>query len=290
MTTEPHRFKRLVLGLQPRQPDNIMRLVVELAELLKLDLLGLFLEDTSLQNLARIPFAREFRMLGGGWHTIDVGQVAGDLAVAAQTAEKTFAEAVKHLRTQCRFEIARGPIAATIATVTQASDIVVIGGPMSAAERVSQQFSWLIEAAWRSAAALMIVPSRIACISGPIVAIATTPHDPSIAAAANFAVALNEELVVVDACDKAIDEAQIRAVAAAKRLAIRHIVSGRGVAASAGALEQALCPQHERLIVVTRGISDGQAAWTIGAARQVPVLVIEPVEAPAAQAAPANGG
>ena len=79
MATEPHTFKRLVLGLQPREPDHTMRLAVDLAQMLKLELLGVFLEDTSLQNLASIPFALEFRPLGGGWHPIDIGHVSDDV-------------------------------------------------------------------------------------------------------------------------------------------------------------------------------------------------------------------
>ena len=224
-------------------------------------------------------------MLGGGWHPIDVSQMAGELTVAAQTAEKLFAETVKHLQTQCRFEVARGPMAATIATVSQTSDIVVIGEPASAAERVSQQFSWLFQAAWRSAAAVMIVPGRIVRVRGPVVAIATAPDDPSIAVAANFAVAANEELVVVDACEKAIDEAQIRALAATKKVTVKHIVGGKAIAANATALEQTLRSLHERLVVMTRAASEGQAASRIAAARQVPVLVVEPINAPAAAAA-----
>ena len=48
MSRETHSFKRLVLGLQPGAHDRTMRLAVELADLLHLDLLGLFFEDTSL--------------------------------------------------------------------------------------------------------------------------------------------------------------------------------------------------------------------------------------------------
>ena len=66
MSTQPYSFKRIVLGLQPSAPDRAMQLAVELADLLHLDLLGLFLEDTSLRDLASMPFAREFRLLGGG--------------------------------------------------------------------------------------------------------------------------------------------------------------------------------------------------------------------------------
>lgn len=43
-----------------------MYLAVELVDPLHLDRLGLLLADTSLNRLASIPFAREFRPLGGG--------------------------------------------------------------------------------------------------------------------------------------------------------------------------------------------------------------------------------
>ena len=287
MPIESHSFKRLVLGMQPREPGHTLRLAVELAELLKLELLGMFLEDTSLQQLAGIPFARELRPLGGGWHPIDIGQFSRELEHAAQSAEKTFAEAAKRLPTQWRFEVARGPMAVTIATVSQTSDIVVIGEPMSAAERITQQFSWLIQAAFQSAAAVMIVPSRIARVQGPIVAIAMTPDDPSIGVAANIAVAANEELVVIDVCEKAIDEAQIRALAPTKGLAIKRIRGGWKTGADAASLARALGPRHERLVVMTRGASDGQAASIIAADRRVPVLVIEPLESTAANTAAA---
>lgn len=286
MPTEPHKFKRLVLGLQPREPDHTMRLAVDLAQLLKLELLGVFLEDTSLQNLANIPFAREFRLLGGGWHPIDIRELSYDLERAARSAEAMFAEAAKHLQIQCRFEVARGPMAATIATVSQSSDIVVIGEPMSAAERVTQQFSWLIQAAFHSAAAVLVVPSRIARARGAIVAIAAAADDPSIAVAANIAYAADEELVVVDVCQKAIDEAQIRALAAANGLAVKHIISGKSIGANAASLVHALRPLHERLVVMTRGASDGQVASTIAAERNVPVLLVEPPQLPEANTAP----
>ena len=262
--------------MQPRVRDHTMRLAVELAQLLNLDLLGVFLEDTSLQNLANIPFARELRPLGGGWHPIDVSQLSHDLELAARSAERTFSEVAKRLPTEWRFEVAKGPMAATIAAISQTSDIVMIGEPMSAAERVTQQFSWLSQAAFRSAAAVMVVPSQIVRVQGPIVALAAVSDDPSIIVAANIALAANEELVVVDVGKNTIDEASIRALATAKGLAIKHIIGDRIRGADAASLAYALLPLHERLVVMTRGASDGQAASIIAAERRVPVLVVEP--------------
>lgn len=274
MANEPNNFKRLVLGMQPRAPDHAMRLAVELARLLELDLLGVFLEDSSLRSLAAMPFARELRSLGGGWHPLDVDQLSRDLESAARSAEKMFAETAKHLPS--RFEIARGPMAAAIAAISQATDIVVIGEPSSVAERATQQFSWLIEAAFRSEAAVMVVPREIARLRGPIVALAVTPDDPSIGVAAHIAAAANEGLVVVDVSEKAIDDARIQVPAAAGGLAVKHIVAGKGAGANAAALGEALRGRGERLVVMTRPAADGEFVSLVAAERRVPVLVIEP--------------
>ena len=79
MPTAPHIFKRLVLGLQPSASERSVRLAVTLAEMLDLELLGLFLEDESLRDLAAIPFARELRLLGGGWHPLDLEGLSREL-------------------------------------------------------------------------------------------------------------------------------------------------------------------------------------------------------------------
>ena len=280
MAAESRSFKRLVVGLQPRAAEHMARFSVELAEMLKLDLLGLFLEDESLYDLASIPFARELRLLGGGWHPIDRGQLSRDLELAAQAAEKAFADAAKHLETGRRFEVARGPLISSIAAISQTSDIVVIGEPSSAAERATQQFSWLIDAAFRSEAAVLIVPRRIARVQGPVVAVASTPVDPSIAMALDIAVAGSEDLIIVDVCDKAIDQARLEALGAERDVTVKHVVGGRGAATDAALLVHALQPLRERLVVMTRSTSDGHAALSIAVARGVPVLVVEPRQLP----------
>jgi hypothetical protein len=235
-----------------------------------------FLEDTNLRTLAKLPFAREFRPLGGGWHPIETDQLSRELEAAARSAEEILAEAAKRLR--WRFEVARGPMAATIAAISQSSDIVVIGEPSGAAERVTQQFSWLIEAAFKSAAAVMVVPPRIARVQGPIAAIAAAPNDPGIVVAANIALAANEELVVVDVCESPIDNARIQALAATGGVTVKHMVAGKAAGANAAALAQALQPLRERLVVMTRSASEGESASIIAAAQGVPVLVVEPAK------------
>ena len=282
MTTESQGFRRLVLGLRPSAPGSTMRLAVELADMLQLELLGLFLEDPGLRHLAGMPFAREFRPLGGGWRPLDLEEMSRELEDAARHAERAFADAAKHLATHCRFEVMRASIAESIASISRSGDIVMIIEPPSAAERATQQFAFLLEAAFRSPAAVLLVPSRIARSAGAIVVIARALDDPGIRAAAAIARAARETLVVVDIGPQPMDDAALRRDLAAMALPdIRHFRAApdeHGLAPLASVLR----PVQERLVVVTRETVDDATASAITTLRHVPVLVIEAAQSSAA--------
>jgi hypothetical protein len=244
--------------------------------LLHLDLLGLFLEDPSLRDLASIPFAREFRPLGGGWQMIELDRLSHDLELAARSIERMFTRAAKHLATRYQFEVARGPTAKTIATISRTDDIIMIVEPISPAERATQQFSWLMEAAFRSAAAVMLVPPNIIRAKGPVVAIATSPDDSSIHIAAAIAIVAQEELVIIEADGHDAEDARIRTLAADAGLTIKRITNAKIRLPDPATCAQAFRQVQERLIVMTRGAFQDAVASTIAAARRVPVLVVEP--------------
>jgi hypothetical protein len=261
-----------------------MRLAVEMAELLDLDLLGLFLEDASLRDLAGIPFAREFRLLGGGWHSLDLDRLVHDLEVAARGMERSFMQAARSLSKRSQFEVMRGPVAEAITSISNTGDIVMIVEPTSAAERVSGQFSWLVEAAFRSAAAVMLVPSRIIRTKGPIVAVAMAGDHPTIAAAAAIAVAAKETLIVIGPGGRDRENPRIAQLAAKTGLTIEHVTAG-DLSSDPTACLKAMGHLQERLVVMSRLPFDSATASAIVTARQVPVLVIEPERLPPGEGA-----
>jgi hypothetical protein len=254
----------------------MMRLATAMAELLDVELLGLFLEDTSLRELARLPFAREFRPSNGGWHAIDVDRLSDDIERAARAIERMFSDMAKNAATRHQFEIIRGPVAVTLPSISRSGDIVMIVEPSSVAERSSQQFAWLIEAAFSSEAAVMIVPPRIARSDGPVLAIAAGPDDPSIDAAAAVAGAAKEELVIIDLAKNRIDDNIIQKRIAAPGYKIRHVVFGPSARFDPHVLDGLLQQFQERMIVLTRGIFDDRRAAGIASIRNVPVLIVEP--------------
>lgn len=288
MPKQPHSFKRLVLGLQPSAHDRTMQTAVAVADLLHLDLLGLLLEDTSLHDLASIPSSREFRPLGG-WHAIDIDQLSRHFELAARSIERKFMGAAKPLLTGYQFEVARGPIGQTFASVSRTGDILMIAAPRSPAERASQQFSWLLEAAFGSTAAVMLVPPHIVRSNGPVVVVARSFDDPGIDAAAAIALAAREELVIIKVDGADADDPGLSKLAADTGLTVKHVA-----AADIGLADSATCALvfrqlEERLIVITRGTFADEVALAMAATRQVPVLVVEPPGMAADETVPPPG-
>ena len=280
MAVGPHSFKRLVLGLASSAPDRAMRVAVDFAALLNVDLLGLFLEDTALRDLARIPFAREFRPLGGGWHPIDVTRMSQDLDLAARTVERFFTEAASGLATKCEFEVVRGRTSETIASISRTGDIVIVAEPVSPAERATRQFEALMEAAFHSAAAVLVVPPQIARRTGAIVAVAAAPDDPSVETAGAIALAATESLILLECGERRYDEGRLRALVDRSGLAVRRVVAGKASLDYPDACAHAFRTMQERLVVMTRDTRTPQVAVAIASARRVPVLVIEPDDVP----------
>jgi len=271
-------FKRMILGLPHSAGDYpSVGATVRLAELLHTQLLGMFAEDRSLMDLAALPFARELRPLGGGWQTIDVNRLAAEFEGSSATARRLFGEVVRNCRVETSFRVERGTAADIIASVATAEDIVVVIEPANPAERVTQQFVRLMDSAFRASASVMIIPSRIARLSGPVVALASGPSDPSIEAAARIANAAREKLIIVGPAERfAPKAAQSNAVAvSAEQIEFASTTALQDVPRLAGELQH----WNERLLVMTRGALPDAKVLALASSRSVPVVVVEPVAA-----------
>jgi hypothetical protein len=261
MTTAPLGFKRVVLGLHPNAPNRTANLAAEFAALFDLELLGLFIEDVGLRNFAAMPFAREISALGGGWRAIEPARAGRELDFAANDAERRFTVAARGLARR-QFEIVRAAAGKALAAKLRGGDVVTIGAPATSAERAVEPFASLIETAFRCAAAVMLAPPRLARSAGPIVAVAATPNDPSVAAAAAIAEAVGEKLIVVEFS------------ARAERAWLAARCEG-APAIDVDGLPPDLFRLRERLAVLSRGAAQDRLALAIAAARGVPVLSVD---------------
>ena len=268
-------FKRMILGLPQSAGDyRLVGATVKLAEMLQMNLVAMFADDRSLMQVAGLPFARELRPLGGGWQSIDVGQLAAEFERSTATARRLFGEVVRGCRVETSFRVEQGTAADIIASLATAEDIVVVIEPTNPAERVTQQFIRLMDAAFRTSASVMIIPCRIARLSGPIVALASGAEDPSIEAAAAIANAAREKLIIVGPSQPFSPNSSLsKAVeASGGRMEFASTAALPDVAKLAGELQR----WNERLLVMTRGVLDDAQVPTLASLRSVPVVVVEP--------------
>ena len=239
-------FRRIVLDLHASLPDaEAVSLVADLAALMRLDLLGRFVEDLALARLAGLPFAREFRLPEREWHALDSSSTMQATEAAVARARRLFSRAAASFPSMPQFEVVRGGNAPTGGQGGRRGDIVVIPHAIRSGEPLLAR----LEAALREAAGALVLPRRPARRRGAIVAIASGEDDPSIRIAAEIAASAHETLLRIDR---------------------QSFVHPRGEPAVADA-EIA----GSRLLVLSRSALADRSLPVAAISRQVPVLVVE---------------
>ena len=273
--TERGLFKRMVLGLPQSASDYAaVAAAAKLAELLGIGLAATFVEDATLLNIAGLSCVRELRPLGGGWRQISHDQLVREIEHAAETARRLFTEATQKCSVETSFSLARGAAAQVLCSEATAKDILVIVEPKNPGERVTQQFTELLTAAFRAVSAVMIVPCRVAQVSGPIIAIAASSNDPAISAAFELAAAASEALVVVPLKGFNPHSTMAERVASAGiRLKIAPALQRTP---SASVVAAGITGLKGRVIVMQRGIVDDAVPLALASLCAIPVLIIEP--------------
>lgn len=265
-------FKRMLLRL-PRSTHDYAAVgaAARLAGLLGASVVATFVQDADLVDVAALPCVRELRPLGGGWHPIEGPQLVRQLDRAAATARRLFHDAVRPIRIEASFNVARGPVEDAMGSSTAADDIVVIVEPRNPAERVTQQFSRLVDAAFGASGAVMVVPSRIARTAGPIAALISGPNDPSIRIALAIADAARERVITLGPPGSNARES------------IAELAEAAGVRVEAGpdiqeptdvpTLLTQLSLLNERLLVMSRGAVGDRRVPTLASLRGIPILL-----------------
>lgn len=272
--SEPRtRFRRMVVGLPQYIADQrALEAAANLAEFLDLELLATFVADATLLALAELPAVRELRTLEQSWQAIDLVQITREIDRAASVARRQFVESVKSRTVKTSFDVLAG--AEAMAALIRADDIVAIIEPTHPGERITRQFTSLLNAALEIAAAVLVVPSRIARTSGPIMALAGDPGDPSVRAALEIAAALKEHLIIVTR-PGAMLPADIRTYAQELGVDIEQIATG-ALPADAWAQARAPAGSKERLRVIARSLLPADASRLFLLLAGVPLLVIGP--------------
>ncbi|MGH7104375.1 MAG: hypothetical protein ACREFJ_18495, partial [Acetobacteraceae bacterium] len=125
-----HRYRRVLVMVQEGHAEApAFRLAAELAHFLALDLEGLFIEDEALVALSSLPFARELRVPGHTWQTLDPTRMLDDFRISAGRARQLLDQAAAELGLVAAFSVLRGDPFATLTERAGAGDILVLAEP-----------------------------------------------------------------------------------------------------------------------------------------------------------------
>src|SRR5512145_451602 len=102
-------FTRVVLGIlhSPLNP-SVLRLAADLAHMLDIELLGLFIKDAGMLASAGLPFIRELNTFENKWSQMDPARLLEDVELAARRTRRQLTAAVRMPHARLTFETLEG--------------------------------------------------------------------------------------------------------------------------------------------------------------------------------------
>jgi len=266
--------RRLLLDLGRLGADGgALRAAAELGALLDLDMVGLYVEDEALIRLGGSGLARELRLPGQGWNPLDATRILDEIGGIAEHARRRLEQEVAALGRPARFERLRGDPGEALASRAGPFDILATGfaGPMDLACRSLRRAQ---EAAWHSAASVLLLPHGVARRRGPVAFVAASDSLAGLDAAVAVAAAARERLLLLAPRGRAAEAA---AAATERGLGAEGIERREIAEPSRAGIVAALGRTAERLIVLPREAEGAAAeASALAALRRIPVLLAEP--------------
>jgi nucleotide-binding universal stress UspA family protein len=170
----------------------------ELAARVQAELLGLFVEDSELFRIARLPSARHVSFPSGAGDTLDVSALEAQLGLLAARARNALEAAGRKTHVSVRFHVARGRVAREVALAAQAADLLILGWAGRPLPRRSRPGRTAWAAAEGATRSVLLLPGD-AGLEGPVLLVDDGGRGDESArrAAAQLAGLLRTELVVL---------------------------------------------------------------------------------------------
>lgn len=128
------KIRRIVVGLDPSSPRlAALETAAALASRMQAELLGLFIEDSDLLQLAGLPFAREVGFASAMQRALDVAGLERTLRALAADSERALAAAAARIDVPWSFRVARGSLVASLLAAAAEGDLLLVAA--AAAQR-----------------------------------------------------------------------------------------------------------------------------------------------------------
>lgn len=120
------KIRRIVVGFDPAPLSRpVLEAVVELAQSMEAELVGLFVESQDLLHFAGLPFAREVGFPSATRRSLDVESMERALRALAKEAQETLAAVAGRTPVQWSFRVARGSLAAELLAAAGEADLII---------------------------------------------------------------------------------------------------------------------------------------------------------------------
>lgn len=121
-------IKRILVALDT-STDSVAALhsAANLAGALQVELVGLFVEDTNLLNLAELPFAYAVHHSTGNGQALTKAGMEHDMMLLATQAKQALAEAAERANVAWSFKVVRGTVTNEVVNSALESDLLTLG-------------------------------------------------------------------------------------------------------------------------------------------------------------------
>jgi nucleotide-binding universal stress UspA family protein len=121
-------IRRILVALDAsRHSLAALEAASELADALKAELVGIFVEDINLLHLAGLPFAREVRYLSSVDHPLDSPSMERELRMQAEQLRQTLARIAARRQLRWSFRVVRGEVTTELLSAAQQADLLAMG-------------------------------------------------------------------------------------------------------------------------------------------------------------------
>jgi nucleotide-binding universal stress UspA family protein len=142
------RAKRIVVALEPSVHSRAaLDAAADMAARLQAELVGIYVEDIDLLNVAALPFTQEFTVSASGGRALDTQKMLRALRGQASRLRKAIEAAALARRVPWSFRVARGRVAGELLAACTETDVLVVGKagrPLPRAGRVGSNTLTLI--------------------------------------------------------------------------------------------------------------------------------------------------
>lgn len=130
MNQSPHKLliRRILVALDGSPHSQAaLEAAAHLAELLRAELMGVFVEDVNLLRLAELPFAQEVRRHTATIEKLELRYLHRQLRRQAEQAQADLKRVANAHALSATFRVARGPVSAEVLAAALEADLLALG-------------------------------------------------------------------------------------------------------------------------------------------------------------------